>query len=355
VTIGGRNRIGGNLTVPRRRVVRAIAIAAVVGGVLLSGASPAVAAVANNGKWAVFPISGDGPTRRTNFSYNLSPGDSITDDVTVANLTDKPIHFAVYSADAYNTGSAAALAVRTRRDERTDASQWVSFPGSTPTEIGITVEPKRQVNLPFRISVPRNASPGDHSGGIAALDTETDLKKDGTASVAVENAVAVPVFVRVSGPTEPSLDVRFARVHSSPPVAVVAGGGSTSAEFAVVNDGNLRLRPVVRVSIKDAFGRTIHRFPEHTLGVLLPGGKAVLHEKWSGAGPFGWESVDVSVRADGVDLTRSHDVRPVPWTLVVLALTVGGAWIVWRRRRRRRTAAAPQRDSAAPLVRSARS
>lgn len=350
MTIGGRNRIGGNLTVPRRRVARAIAIAVAVGVALLNGATPAVAAVANNGKWAVFPISGDGPTRRTNFSYDLGPGDSITDDVTVANLTDKPIHFAVYSADAYNTGPTAALAVRTRRDKRTDASRWVSFPGSTPAELAITVEPKRQVNIPFTIRVPRNASPGDHSGGISALDTDTDLKKDGTVSVAVENAVAVPVFVRVSGPTEPSIDVRFARVHSSPPVAVVAGGGSTSAEYAIVNDGNLRLRPVVRASIKDAFGRTIHRFPEHKLGVLLPGGQAVLHEKWSGAGPLGWESVDVSVRADGVDLTRSHGVRPVPWTLVALALVIGGAWAVRRRRRRRRTAAAPGRDSAAPPV-----
>lgn len=331
---------------PRRRILQALVAVAVAGTAILAVGTEPAAAIANNGRWAVLPVSGDGPTRRTNFTYNLAPGDAISDEVTVANLTDLPIRFAVYAADAYNTGPNAGLAVRTRDEDREDASAWVAFTGTANAQqTVITVEPRRQVNIPFAVTVPADASPGDHSAGIAALDLDTEVRQRGSVAVGVEHAVAVPLFVRVGGSFTPSLDVQFLSSSATPPTGLVAGGGATRARFQIVNDGNVRLQPVVRAVVRDVFGRTVHRFRSRTLGVLLPGGRAEIEERWGGAPMLGWGSIDVDVEAEAVRVTRASSVRPVPWALLGLVLLVAAArW--WVRRRRGHRAAQLLRDQA---------
>src|SRR5438874_2571695 len=92
------------------RVLRClIALGLCASGFVLAGASPAHAS--NNGQWAVAPTGADGVTPRDWFEYQLRPGQTLKDQVSISNLTDNPMTFAVYPSDAYNTPLDGAFAL----------------------------------------------------------------------------------------------------------------------------------------------------------------------------------------------------------------------------------------------------
>ena len=286
-----------------------------------------------NGLWAVFPITGDGPTKRSNFTYNVEPGRAIRDDVTIANLTEEPITFLLYSADAFNAEPAGGLAVRSRHHERDSASRWLTF-GDGVVEAAVTIDGLHQATVPFTLEVPADAEPGDHAGGIAALDTATEQRDEETTQLDVEHAVAAPLFVRVRGELAPSLRVEEIAVENRPPVIPGLQRGSSSVRYEIVNDGNVRLPIESTATLRGLFGREVHRFDTHEVPTLLPGGRAVVEHEWEGSVIEGRGSLEVAVIAEDVDLVRSQGFWSVPWWLLALLVVAGLATAWWRWRGR---------------------
>jgi hypothetical protein len=176
-----------------RPILRLAVVAVLVVGAL--GLSGAVAGAATNGEWAVLPTSEGGVTSRTSFFYDLEPGSKIDDSVTIQNLTDQPKTFRIYPADAFNP-STGGIAVAGQEEAVSGAGGWISLATNEWTLPG-----GMQVEIPFTLSVPVDAEPGDHAAGISALDLSADTQQpEGDVQVEVAKAVAVPVFVRVAGP-----------------------------------------------------------------------------------------------------------------------------------------------------------
>ncbi|MEK8107066.1 hypothetical protein NKG94_21505 [Micromonospora sp. M12] len=66
----------------------------------------------------------------------------------------------------------------------------------------VTVGPNETRVVPFTITVPKGATPGDHPAGIAATVTSTG------GTVSVESRVGFRVMVRVNGSARAALPVR---------------------------------------------------------------------------------------------------------------------------------------------------
>ena len=286
-----------------------------------------------NGQWAVFPITGDGPTKRSNFTYQAEPGQAIRDSVTVANLTEEPITFLLYSADAFNVNPTGSLGVRSHRHDRDSASAWLTF-GDGMTDAGVTIDGLHQATIPFTVEVPADAEPGDHAGGIAAMDTATDEAEDGMARLDVEHAVAAPLFVRVRGDLQPSVRVENMRVVNRPATVPGIRSGSSWVRYELVNDGNVRLPIESTATLRGLLGREVHRFDAHEVPTLLPGGRAVVEHEWEGSVIEGRGSLEIAVVAEDVDLVRTHGFWSVPWWLLVLVVVAGLAVAGWRWRGR---------------------
>ena len=86
----------------------------------------------------------------------------------------------------------------------TDVGTWVKFDKTAPF---ITIPAKTAVDLPFTLSVPANASPGDHPGGIVAALTTPSLDSHGNR-INIEQRVGTRIYLRVSGVLKPQLTVR---------------------------------------------------------------------------------------------------------------------------------------------------
>ena len=322
----------------RRLAALMVLSALVTTGIALVAAPSASAQTGGNGQWAVGPVSD--PSARPGFQYVVDPGQTITDQVAIANYTDAPMNFYVYAADAYNTAVAGAFAVKLPNQKQTEVGSWVQLPLQL-----VTVPGHQQASFPFTFAVPPNASPGDHAGAIVAQDTVPRENPSGAANVKVIAGAGARIYTRVRGPVHRGLDVTGATTKSSiGALSFINDDAKGSVEFQARNTGNVSLDAVARVKAVDTFGHTIKQFPRTRMGPLLPGAKVTIKEPTIGLPRAGLVTYKMTVTAQGAKASGEARQFIIPWLLVAIlaALVVGFILWRWRRRRRRR------RDSPLP-------
>ncbi len=131
----------------------------------------------------------------------------------------------------------------------------------------VTVPGDSTVVVPFSITVPDRAEPGDHAAGITASVLSVRTAEDGT-SVGVDSRIGFRVLTRVTGEITPAASL----LALSGDYAISWNPlrpGEATVTFDVVNDGNTRLLAEGSVS---AGGRTVF-FPAagESAQEMLPG------------------------------------------------------------------------------------
>ena len=350
---------------PRRRArLLAVAVAAVLlGGPMLgtaaaapsrpatpsphpSASKPPAAKPPSKSKqeitWAVQPSTVKGPDGRSTFTWSsVKPRTVLHDYVGVSNLSDRPVTFQVYATDAFVT-STGGLDLLPAASKPTDIGTWVKVLHRT-----IQVPAHARVNEPFTVTVPANATPGDHTGGMIA-----SILKQG--QVKVDQRIAVPIYLRVNGPLHPILSIESTSTSFHGTVNPVGGGG-TNVSYTVHNTGNVRLTGTQTVTVTGLFGVTLATVHPKPLLQLLPGDSFRVTTHLSGVFPAGPLTVHIRVipvpvnglrNATGAALpavSRSVGMWALPWPqLVLLILLLAGGFGVWwwqRRRRSRHSAA----------------
>ncbi|TRO62680.1 hypothetical protein [Streptomyces sp. IB201691-2A2] len=269
-------------------------------------------AAADDG-WSVVPSAG-GRDARPYFYAEGAPGTVLQDTVSVLNPGGKPLTVRFRGVDADNTRS-GGFSVRTRA---TDTGAWITFAERT-----VRIPARTRADVPFTVSVPAGATPGDHPGAIVAS--------------AAGRTAAVRVHLRVAGPTLSALTVEHVRVT----------GGRISYEL--VNRGTTVLTPKLAVRAEGLFDEVLDRAPRTLPVELLPGRRVTLTEPWPD--PPAIDSVDVELTvtaAGGAHDEAGASARFVPWGAVtgaaigLAACAAGGHWFVRRRRRPRESPDAGQ-------------
>ncbi|GAA2892770.1 hypothetical protein Acy02nite_40080 [Actinoplanes cyaneus] len=307
-----------------------VAACAVVG----LGAGPALAE-GDDVTWAVRTASNTYGNDRSSYSYAVNPGGSAEDGLVVANKGDTPLALAVYAADGLTT-STGQLDLIARDKKSTGIGIWVA--ADTPT---VTVPAGKTVEVPFKVTVPANATPGDYVGGIVTSLTAPDA----TAQVNVERRLGIKIKLRVGGALVPSLAVEDLKVAWSG--AALARGDAT-VTYTIHNTGNAVESAKQAVAITGPFGRlrteagAIAAPPE-----LLPG------ESWKVSVPVHGVAPAVLLTATAeltpmvtdesgsttalAPITATAHVWALPWTLTVLliVLIVAVIALIWLRRRSR--------------------
>ncbi|WP_367127582.1 DUF916 domain-containing protein [Saccharothrix sp. HUAS TT1] len=325
-----------------RRVGAVLAVAA------LLPAQPAVAQPAEPGTdrqtWSVTPASAAGPDGRARFDYVVEPGMRYDDHLAVRNLGEGELTLDLYAGDAVNTGT-GGFDLLARDETSAVVGNWVAL--SAPR---VVVPARDTVVVPFSVTVPADAEPGDHVGGlVAALTTGAD------AQVEVERRVGARLYARVAGPIEAGV-----RIDSVTPsyrgTPNPAGTGEADVTFTLVNEGNLRLSLLPSVSLSGPFGLGERSTTDEVLPELLPGNAVTLTRTLTDVWPLG--PLDVRVTAEPVTsatqslggavepATAEASLWAVPWTaLAALALFLGIVLALWRVRRKiRALRAAPARS-----------
>ncbi|WP_051385397.1 WxL protein peptidoglycan domain-containing protein [Actinokineospora inagensis] len=306
---------------------------------LAVGIAPTTAhatAAAAPATFGVRPATAQAPDNRPNFSYSATPGAIVTDYVAVSNVSTAPLSLKLYANDAFNTPD-GGFDLLASGHQSVDVGAWAK------TDLGQVDVPGRSVKIvPFRLTIPQNATPGDHVGGIvAALVTEA-TNADGQR-VAVEQRVGARIYLRVSGDLHPGLSVDdlSAEYHGS-----LFGSGDTTIEYTVRNTGNVRLGGRQKVTVETPWGSETAAPNLPDLPELLPGNSFRVRTTVPGVLPAGW--LDGLVHIDPVApagpqpqataVEASFTVVAVPWLVLIILLIVAllVLFLLWRRRRKRR-------------------
>ncbi|MER6317130.1 DUF916 domain-containing protein [Streptomyces sp. NPDC001581] len=304
-------------------------------------ATPATPVEDRKATFGVQPAGPKEPDARAHFSYGVTGGAGLRDQIAVWNYGDEPLTVAVYASDAVNTADGGFDLLPAGQAPK-DAGSWIKLEKDS-----VTVPPKANVIVPFTLAVPKDATPGDHTAGIVATLAGGGQDAQGN-KVRLDQRVGTRVYLRLAGELTPRLaveDVQASYAGTFSPF----GTGSATVTYTLRNTGNVRLGARQAVRINGMLGGSVTAGGLKDLGDLLPGSSLAITAKADGVVPTLRSSAVVSVQAvatrEGVDpklpsLTRSVSLWTVPWTLLalVLAITACGLWL-WRRRRLARAAA----------------
>jgi uncharacterized membrane protein len=209
-----------------------------------------------------------------------------------------------------------------------------------------TVEPGRRVEIPFELTVPRDATPGDHAGGIVGANTEPEQVVDAEgATVDLMRRIGARVYLRVEGPLEPQLDITELDLSVDASVWPFPGG-EAKVTYRVTNTGNVRLTPRADLDLEGLLGHGVATVPGRTLPELLPGSSVLVEvETDASAWPLDRVEARLDVQGTNAQVTRTVTTWSIsPSLIVIVGLLVAlGVW--WQRRRRRQRQAANPPDS----------
>jgi hypothetical protein len=297
------------------------------------------AGAADNGSWSVFPSSvpGDNGQVRGDFNLDLRPGLTVDDSVAIANKTSAPLTFRIYAADGINLKT-GAFGLKSPDKPSTDIGSWIKLPGTQ-----LTVPARSLVNLPFQIQVPQNATPGDHAGGIVAVNTAASSQQSengggARGNIDVLQSVGTRVYGRVAGPLEPSLKITDMGVSTETSVGSMFGTPTdATVTYTIENTGNTRLTPTAQAKVSSLFGLASKDAPEQKLPELLPGSRVSLSQKVRDVLPWFRVKATVDVAEGKVHASGTATTLAIPWLTVLVIFLLIALFVVLRRRRRRRS------------------
>ncbi|WP_066951027.1 hypothetical protein [Streptomyces lushanensis] len=301
--------------------------------------------------FGVQPSGPKKPDRRSDFSYSATPGAAVRDHLAVLNHSTRPLKLKVYASDAFNTDDGGFDLLAAGRPSK-DAGTWVAV------RTGSVVVPARsRVIVPFTLTVPRGASPGDHAAGIVAALTSSGTGAQGDR-VAVEQRVGARVHIRVAGELKPQLTVENLKATYDGTFNPF-GGGTATVTYTVRNTGNVRLGARQTVRVRNAVTGPVRAPGVHDIKGLLPGNAVTVTASVRDLFPALRSTATVTVDPVpvGGDIdpalpgtTHSAGFWTVPWALLalLLILAAGVALWLWQRRRRGR----PTRPAASESISS---
>lgn len=283
--------------------------------------------------WGIQPASATGPGTRPAFEYDVAPGDVIDDAVRLTNHGDAELTLDVYPADAFNTGT-GGFDVLAAGETPVGVGAWTQLARRT-----VTIPARGEVDVPFTVTVPLNAEPGDHAGGIVAARSSSALDASGDP-IRVDHRVGARIYARVAGELRPALVVDALRTRFAG-TAGPSGRGRLTVDYAVSNTGNVRLAAGQTVTVEGPLGLALEEVVLDDLPELLPGGSYEGTVTLDGVWPAlrlrtRLELVPTApVAAGELDVVRAgDDTWAIPWiALLALAVLAGVVTLAIRRRR----------------------
>ncbi|MBZ4488658.1 DUF916 domain-containing protein [Microbacterium sp. cx-55] len=280
---------------------------------------------------------------RSRFTYDAVPGQQISDCYLVENTGTVSQRVTVYATDAFNT-EAGDFALLDGAASPTDAGAWIALEdGSARMQFDLAAGDSRPVR--FTLTVPADAGPGDHAGGlIVSAQTPSD-------QILVDRRVGTRMYVRVPGELQSLLNITGMTATYTPTLNPF--DGTANVTLTVTNQGNVALAPTLVLYAKSFFGSDLTERRLENLDELLPGASRTVTYDLGPVGQYVYVDAAASLysRGDQTGATAAVPEAPqvdrnagmwaVPWILVGILLLAALAVLIarWRRRRDDRRAA----------------
>ncbi|MDJ0339174.1 DUF916 domain-containing protein [Cryobacterium sp. PH31-O1] len=256
------------------------------------------------------------------FHINLAAGAAIEANAIVSNHTDVPVTLLNYAVDGQSTEQ-GSFALAAQADEQTALGSWVTLGAES-----ITVPANSDLKVPFRLSVPVTATPGDYAGGIIIqsppIQGETTTSTgDAALRLDVIQRQGVRIYLTVAGTATTALNHGALRWERS--------GDQVTFTLPIENTGNTILYPTAKLSLNSVIGVTTE-LQFTTPESILPGATLDLEATLPQAAFIQIGSADAELLSDAGTEQVSATFNDVPWwiILILLLLVAAIAFGAWR-------------------------
>ena len=209
-------------------------LAALAAVLLVMSGAPVAASAATGAdvSWTMRPATDGAQDERSWVELDLDPGERRQEEAALTNLSAEAVTFRITAADGYFTDT-GRFNMLPSSETSSGAGTWIEVSDQ------VTVQPRATAIIPFTVTVPEDAEPGDHAAGIAASVTSVGTDSGG-ASLGVESRIGFRVMTRVRGDVVPAVAVEAVTstyLLSWNPLRP----GSVTVNAEVVNTGNVRV------------------------------------------------------------------------------------------------------------------
>lgn len=289
--------------------------------------------------WSLTPAhdaeEADTTEPRVSFRATVDPGATWEDAVTLTNFSAAEATFTLQAADGVVSDSGAFDILRPG-EENTAAGQWIEL-----EQTEVTVPADESVTVPFTLTVPENATPGDHPAGIAA-----SVSSGSDDDVSMVSRVGTRIHLRVTGDIAPTLAIGGPEVTYQQNWNPFAPGTAT-VTWQVANEGNVRLGAEQSLVSSGLFGLAGATAEVEPIREVLPGGQALVSVEQQVWPLFGLTSEvtaqPVVVGDDDVDAELSAATGeattmaiPIPQLILLVLLALLIWWWGTRKARQRK-------------------
>lgn len=137
-------------------------------------------------------------------------------------------------------------------DSSFSAKSWVS---GIPS---FTLKSKESRQITFNVNIPQNAEAGGHYGVIRFSGVPPE---GGDQNVALNASVGVLLLARVNGNITESLVLKDLFAQKDGKRSSLFANGPIDLVARIENNGNVHVKPVGTLTVKDIFGRTVASYP----------------------------------------------------------------------------------------------
>lgn len=213
----------------------------------------------------------------------VNPGEVLRAGVTVTNSSDSGTTLYVYLKDFKAEGETGMpKLIAPGSEDGNYLASWIDI-----TDEGISFGPREEKYITFNVNVPENIGPGGYYGAIYFGTKPPKINIEGEekgAGMAIGQQTGCLLLLQVSGDAHEEAVIR----------EFITGKNFYSTPYdvnfllRVENLGNVHIKPIGNIKIKNMFGREVHELPvNENGGNVLPNSIRKFSENWGGKNGFG--------------------------------------------------------------------
>ncbi len=210
-------------------------------------------------------------------------------------------------------------------------------------DLGIVeLGPSEKKDITVKILIPENANAGGYYGAIRVVPATGGA---GSANVGLTASVGSIVLIRVPGPLTERLDLVEFTASQDKKAKSFFTSGDVSVMLRLKNEGDIHLKPIGKVQVKNMFGKQVHEYELNSdqntseRANILPGSirrfeDTIPDKKWLGRYTV---AVNLGYSEGGGDLISAETtfwylpVWSIAVLLLLLAALVFGAFLLYKR------------------------
>lgn len=262
---------------------------------------------------------------------NSEKGHEYTLKITVTNVTAGDLALTSSVNDFESDGDTGnPKVILEDRDSSYSLKTWVTVPS------GFTLKSKESRQLTLTVNVPDNAEAGGHYG-IIRFSGVPPGKEPGTVSL--NASVGTLLLARVAGNITENLQIKSMNVQQKGKNKSVVNNGPVDIVTKVENTGNVHVKPVGTMTVKDMFGKVVgtFEFGSPTKNVL-PHSTRTYTQRFDKKWMFGRYTVNVQAAygTTGGVLMGSTSFWVIPFKLIIFIIVIVALLILLGRRLQKR-------------------